>query len=170
MALLLVLLAAWGSVPGARAASHGKHACAAAKPQHARRCVIAAHRRRASRSAQGLAPRRAALRRQLRRDERRYSANDIAIPQLAPALRPRRISTLRFDDGRDACGRPGDRNGCRHERNLADALIQPPSASTARILLENGIPAIPEIPPIVILHAPEERWTRDILGRQQQQQ
>jgi hypothetical protein len=101
--------------------------------------------------------------------EKRYSGRDIAIPQLSVTLRPRSISELHFDDsGRDACGRSGYRRGCPQERNLAEALIQPPSASTARILRETGIPAIADIPPIVTLQSPEDPRTRDILARQQQ--
>ena len=151
-ALLLVLLAAQGGPAPAQAASFGKSVCAGANA-HGKRCLPAYRRNGGALRPSAMAtPRRHKL----------YAGGEAAVPQLSPRLHPRRVSALRFDEGgRDACGR---RRDCREERNLADALIQRPSAATARILRETGIPAIPDVPPIVILRPDDERWPREVLG------
>ncbi len=88
-----------------------------------------------------------------------YAGHEGRIAQLPARLRARRISRLRFDDsGRDSCAGAGPRRACSEERNLAEALIRAPDGSTARILRETGIPAIPDVPPIVILRSGRAPW------------
>jgi hypothetical protein len=161
-ALLFVLLAAQGGPAPAQAASFGKSVCAGANA-HGKRCLPAYRRNGGALRPSAMATlRRPAFGGPLWRRRKIYAGGEAAVPQLSPRLHPRRVSALRFDEGgRDACGR---RKDCREERNLADALIQRPSAATARILRETGIPAIPDVPPIVILRPDDERWPREMLG------
>ena len=152
-ALLLALFAMQGVAPHAQAAFQGKYACAASKDR-GKRCVTVFRRGGASPSAKLSASRGAAFAGLPHRARKLYGGGEAAMPQLSPRLHPRRISILRFDDGRrDPCGQPGGRKGCTHERNLAEALIQPRNASTAKILRETGIPDVPDILPIVILRS-----------------
>jgi hypothetical protein len=91
-----------------------------------------------------------------------YHGDEGTVHQLSPRLQPRRMSRLRFDsEERELCSARGpqsraSRQGCIAERNLAEALVQPPNPSTEKILREHGIPVIPGVPPIVILRSTRE--------------
>ncbi len=95
---------------------------------------------------------------------RLYQGDEGAMRQLSPQLRPRRVSRLRFNgEPQNRCDAVAmhswaSRRACVAERNLAEALVQPPSAATEKILRENGIPAIRDVPPIVILRSTREGW------------
>lgn len=163
-ALFLAFFAAHWAIPHAEAATRAKAGCVRAHLPgkgclHARRRIAA--------------PRRAAYRlgaRPVRRGwpqarrHRLYRGNEAAMAQLSPKLRARRAFTLRFDaEDRKGCGQyggraRGPRRACVSQIGLPDALLQPPNASTERTLRELGIPIIPDVPPIVILHpAPHRR-------------
>jgi hypothetical protein len=104
----------------------------------------------------------AGLGRTPRRLAKAYRGDEGTVYQLSPRLQPRRMSRLRFDsEDRELCSARGpqsraSRRGCVAERNLAEALIQPPNPSTEKILRAHGIPAIPGVPPIVILRSTRE--------------
>jgi hypothetical protein len=88
-----------------------------------------------------------------------YRGDEGAISQLSPRLRPRGVSRLRFDRAPHAgCGRGQSRRRCAQERDLAEALVQPPNPATEKLLREHGIPAIPGVPPIVILKSAVDNW------------
>ncbi len=164
-ALFLAWFAAqFAIVPPAAAARSGISGCSGAK-MYLKRCTPA-YRRNGStlRQIEAFGPRKSRAR--LHRGGRKlYGGNEAAIRQLSPRLRARGISRLRFDNtARKGCGRRGPWKDCGDERNLADALIQPPNASTAQILKETGIPLIPDVPPIVILRSTGERWPGEFSG------
>jgi hypothetical protein len=151
--LLASLACQWPAKP-IEAAASSTYACHGVKA-YGKRCHLRGAY--ALRRADALASRKSGisgapwLRRKL------YAGTEATIPQLSPRLRARSISRLRFDPiERDTCVRNGPRNGCAEESNLAEALIRPSSAFTAKILRENGIPLIPDVPPIVILRSTGE--------------
>jgi hypothetical protein len=152
--MLFASLTGRGGAAWAEANSLGKQSCARAaasgKPCSGgpRRAGRASRPRLASAFPRGRWSRPPWRRRSL------YAGHEGRIAQLPAGLRARRISRLRFDDsGQGGCAGRGPRRACSEERNLAEALIRAPDASTARILRETGIPAIPDVPPIVILRS-----------------
>lgn len=94
-----------------------------------------------------------------------YAGNEIAMRQLSPRLRARRVSTLR-PDGREpfVCIDANARRSCAYKRSSADPLVQTPTAATAKIFRENGLPIIPGVPPIVIFRPAGELWPEDVSG------
>jgi hypothetical protein len=162
--LLASLVSQWNAAPVQAAASE-PYPCAGAKAYNKRCAVAHLRKERVSRSAERLASRKPGNSGLRWRRSKLYAGTEATIPQLSPRLRARNISRLRFDGiERAACLRNVPRDNCRDERSLADALVQPPNAFTAKILRENGIPLIPDVPPIVILRSTGERWPGEISG------
>ena len=163
-ALLLAFFAAHWAIPGADAAPRAKSGCARVSLP-GKTCLHASRRM--------AAPRRGLYRRGFRpvrqtwpqaRRHRLYRGNEAAMAQLSPKLRAHRAFTLRFDnEDRNGCGQyggraRGPRRACVSQIGLPDALLQPPNASTERALRALGIPIIPDVPPIVIVHPDPRGW------------
>jgi hypothetical protein len=157
--LLLASVAAQGGAAWAEANPLARHTCARAAAS-GKPCNIAGKRGdRASRPRLATASPRGRWSGPPWRRRSLYAGHEGRIAQLPAGLRARRISRLRFDDnGRDGCAGRGPRRACSEERSLAEALIRAPDASTAKILRETGIPAIPDVPPIVILRSGRAPW------------
>lgn len=77
-----------------------------------------------------------------------FTGQEARMPQISPALRSTRALSLDTADC-PACAR---RWPPRRRPSLADALLTPPTPETAPLLRELGLPAIPGVPPIVILN------------------
>jgi hypothetical protein len=157
-ALFLAFFAALWAIPCADAAPRAKTGCARAS-LHGKTCLHVSRRIAApSRTPNRLGARTVRHVWPQARRHRLYRGNEAAMAQLSPKLRARRAFTLRFDNGdRNGCGHygghaRGPRRACVSQIGLPDALLQPPNASTERALRALGIPIIPDVPPIVIVH------------------